>query len=86
MNRRGFITSLAAAVAAPAIIRPGLLMPIKPSLMPILDAPDFASFTVICSMHFTNYSDRTLYIDCGLTPAAENDLAIRIPPFDFAAL
>ncbi len=33
-SRRGFLTGLAAAFAAPAIIRPGLLMPIKPSLMP----------------------------------------------------
>lgn len=35
MNRRGFLTGLSALVAAPAIIRPGLLMPIKPSLVPV---------------------------------------------------
>jgi len=35
MNRRGFLTGLVAAVAAPAIVRPGLIMPIKPRLVPI---------------------------------------------------
>lgn len=34
LNRRGFLTGLVAAIAAPAIIRPGLLMPIKPGLVP----------------------------------------------------
>lgn len=30
MNRRGFLGGLIVALAAPAIIRPGLLMPVKP--------------------------------------------------------
>lgn len=30
MNRRFFLTGLAAGICAPAIIRPGLLMPVKP--------------------------------------------------------
>lgn len=34
MNRRGFLTGLTAAFAAPAIVRAGILMPIKPSLVP----------------------------------------------------
>lgn len=34
MNRRGFVATLAAAFAAPAIIRPGILMPIKSGLVP----------------------------------------------------
>lgn len=35
INRRSVITGLAAAFAAPAIIRtPGILMPIKPLLLP----------------------------------------------------
>jgi len=34
MNRRGFLTGIIAAAAAPAIIRtPGLIMPIKPALV-----------------------------------------------------
>lgn len=33
-NRRGFLTGIIAGVTAPAIVRPGLLMPIKPSLVP----------------------------------------------------
>lgn len=34
MNRRGFIGVLAGAIAAPTLARAGLLMPIKPSLVP----------------------------------------------------
>jgi hypothetical protein len=34
MNRRGFLSGLISAIAAPAIVRPGILMPIKPSLVP----------------------------------------------------
>jgi hypothetical protein len=33
MNRRGFLTGLIATLAAPAIVRSGLIMPIKPSLI-----------------------------------------------------
>ncbi len=33
-SRRGFLGGLLAVIAAPAIIRPGILMPIKPSLVP----------------------------------------------------
>lgn len=40
ISRRGFIGSLAAlVVTAPAIVRPGLIMPIKPSLVPAVDWP-----------------------------------------------
>lgn len=35
-NRRGFLAGLAALVAAPAIIRPGILMPVKPLFKPTL--------------------------------------------------
>lgn len=36
MNRRGFLGGLLAAAVAPAIIRtPGLIMPIKPALVPV---------------------------------------------------
>lgn len=35
MHRRSFLTGLAAALAAPAIVRPGILMPIKSFEMPI---------------------------------------------------
>jgi hypothetical protein len=35
IKRRGFIAGLVSALAAPAIIRPGLLMPIKSSLVPV---------------------------------------------------
>lgn len=34
MNRRGFLIGLAAGIAAPAIVRPGILMPIKKVLVP----------------------------------------------------
>lgn len=34
-SRRGFLIGLAAGIAAPAIVRPGLIMPIKPSLVPV---------------------------------------------------
>lgn len=35
MNRRGFLAGMLAAACAPAIIRtPGLLMPVKPALVP----------------------------------------------------
>ena len=33
MNRRGFLTGIIAACAAPAIVRSGLIMPIKPALV-----------------------------------------------------
>lgn len=33
MNRRGFLTGIIAACAAPAIVRSGLIMPIKPALL-----------------------------------------------------
>jgi hypothetical protein len=41
MDRRGFLTGLVSALAAPAIIRPGLLMPIKPLLI----RPNFLHIT-----------------------------------------
>jgi len=34
MNRRGFLLGLGAALAAPAIIRPGILMPVKKWIEP----------------------------------------------------
>jgi hypothetical protein len=33
MNRRGFLGGLLATLAAPAVIRSGLLMPVKPALV-----------------------------------------------------
>jgi len=33
LSRRGFVSGVVAAVAAPAIVRPGLIMPIKPALI-----------------------------------------------------
>ena len=40
MHRRSFLTGLIAAFAAPAIVRPGILMPIKPALIPVVVEPD----------------------------------------------
>lgn len=37
ITRRGFVGGLIAVVAAPAIVRPGLIMPIKPSLVPAIE-------------------------------------------------
>lgn len=38
IHRRGFLTGLGALLAAPAIIRtPGLLMPVRPALVPRYD-------------------------------------------------
>lgn len=36
ITRRGFLSGIIAAACAPAIIRPGLLMPIKPLRLPRL--------------------------------------------------
>jgi hypothetical protein len=33
MNRRGFLTGIIAACAAPAIVKAGIIMPIKPALV-----------------------------------------------------
>lgn len=33
LNRRGFLIGLSAVIAAPAIVRPGLIMPIQPKLI-----------------------------------------------------
>lgn len=34
MNRRGFLTGMAAAIAAPAVVRSGVLMPLRGIVMP----------------------------------------------------
>lgn len=36
MNRRSFLTGIIAACAAPAIVRSGLLMPVKPQFEPFV--------------------------------------------------
>lgn len=46
LTRRGFIAGLSAIIAAPAIVRPGLIMPIKPSLVPVLDPVMVQRFVV----------------------------------------
>jgi hypothetical protein len=33
MNRRGFLAGIGAALAAPAIVKAGVLMPVKPTLI-----------------------------------------------------
>lgn len=54
MNRRGFLKGLVVAAVAPAIIRtPGLLMPIKPGLVPkpyVVFGVDLAAPGDSCSM------------------------------------
>lgn len=68
LSRRGFLGGLIAAVAAPAIIRPGILMPIKPSLVPAAVEPvarTYSRYVVeAVETHFLSDPEPTCRIEC----------------------
>lgn len=49
-TRRGFLTGLAAMIAAPAIVRPQTLMPINPRLVPVVPAPNGGNYCLSAGM------------------------------------
>ena len=78
MNRRGFLTGLVAAVAAPAIVRPGLIMPIKPALL--LPNERWLAYYDLPRDRFylrADFSQRPLPVPSGVAVMARNSMAVK---------
>ena len=66
MNRRGFLGILAGAVAAPIVVRSGLLMPVKPVIIPATLTPLGTRLFYSGNTTYTRYSAYDLL---NITPA-----------------
>ena len=84
LARRGFLAGLIATLAAPAIIRPGLLMPVRRILIPV--DYDFKAFVGLITNETLRILEQNLIVADRLNPAFARQfrgigspLRIRVP-------
>lgn len=72
--RRSFLLGLGAAVCAPAIIRPGILMPVKRMLLPEIGSEEWFAAAEAMMVRWSEASQRMEWL-----PISAKDLYIEPP-------